>query len=129
MELYLFVVMCLCSYRITRFVVKDDFPPMIWLRDRLVGDWREVREVEKGRSWGADWTTGTLEGLPMVRRQRWHWTPQWLADLLSCPWCASGWLSLGVVAAGDAFVSVPLPAVTWIAVWGVASVIAAQDWA
>jgi hypothetical protein len=49
---------------------------------------------------------------------------EWLGDLLSCHWCASGWLSLGVVAGTDLFISVPAPVLAWGVAWSGAAVIA-----
>jgi Protein of unknown function (DUF1360) len=44
-----------------------------------------------------------------------------LGDLLTCHWCASGWISMALVAGVDWFssVPVPLPVITWAGVWAV----------
>jgi hypothetical protein len=73
--------MALSTWRLSRLVTEDDFPPVRWLRERIVG---------RG--------------------------PEWLGDLVTCPWCASAWLAAGVVAATDAFVSVPRPLLAFGAV-------------
>jgi FtsH-binding integral membrane protein len=39
-----------------------------------------------------------------------------VVDLLGCPWCITIWVAAAVVAVADAFVSVPLPVFTWLAV-------------
>lgn len=54
-----------------------------------------------------------------------HWIESarfWVIDLLDCPWCLSGWLSILFVAGVDLLtdISVPLPAILWLAVWRVA---------
>jgi hypothetical protein len=49
---------------------------------------------------------------------------EWFGDLLSCHWCASGWLSLGVVLGADLFLSVPAPVLAWGATWAGAAVLA-----
>lgn len=71
------------TWRATRLVVADDFPPVRWARRRLVAG-----------------------------------GPEWLGDLVSCAWCASVWLAAGVVAATDAWVSVPRP---WLVFGGAAA--------
>jgi hypothetical protein len=55
--------------------------------------------------------------------------PQWIADLLSCPWCASGWIALAVTAGTWAWVGLPMPVLVWFAVWAVGALIAGQEWA
>ena len=49
---------------------------------------------------------------------------EWFGDLVSCHWCASGWLALGIVFATTVFHAVPLPWLTWGAVWAGAAIIA-----
>lgn len=44
---------------------------------------------------------------------------KWAYDLLRCPWCISAWLAAGAVAIADWFYSVPLPGISWAAVWWV----------
>lgn len=126
----LLLLLTLTTYRATRFVVEDDFPPMLWIRDRLAGGWRPVTQKELtdnpsmvGRH------RRMVDDVPHVFIHRAKWVPEWLASLLSCPWCASGWLSAGIVASADAWVSVPLPVAFWGAVWGAGAILAAQSWA
>jgi hypothetical protein len=110
MDLWLLLlVMSLATYRLTRLVVEDDFPPVLWARHRLAGGW-----------------TGPDEDVPVHRAS---WVPQWLADLVSCPWCASGWIAAGVTAGVWAVVGLPVPLLVWPAVWAVGALIAAQEWA
>lgn len=47
----------------------------------------------------------------------------WLAKLLECPWCLSGWLSILAVVAVDSATSrsVPVPLLSWLAVWQVSN--------
>lgn len=140
----LLLVMSLAVYRGTRLVVADTFPPVLWLRDRLVGGWRPLTAKEQDR-YITD-VASVVEGpvaLPhprlvalmrtddqvnrYVRRSK--FSPYWLADLLSCPFCASGWIALAVTAGTWSWVSLPLPVLVWFAVWAVGGLIAAQDWA
>lgn len=143
----LLVVISLAIYRLTRLIVKDTFPPVLWLRDHLVGGWRPLTPGEwnivRARSFDPKHQPGINEQiLPFQMRDvdhgngpeasRWveraKWVPDWLAELLSCPWCASGWVSLAVVVAVAFTVGVPAPVLVWPAVWGAGSLIAAQKW-
>jgi hypothetical protein len=132
----LLIVMSLATYRLTRLVVEDTFPPVLWLRDRLVGGWRPVTEPERealaerirtGAPAQWDWEDVEGERLRYVRRAR--WTPYWLSELLSCPWCASGWVALAVTAGTWAVVGLPVPLLVWPAVWAAGALLAAQEWA
>jgi Protein of unknown function (DUF1360) len=141
-------LLSVATYRLTRLIVKDDFPPVLWMRDRLVGGWRPLTERERA-IYAATPRDGTevkvLHGQPAwirdlrdvdhgdgavvsryVRRAR--WVPVWLADLLSCPWCASGWVSLALVVAVAFTVGVPAPLLVWPAVWGAGALLAARKW-
>ncbi len=122
----LLFLLSLSTYRLTRLVVRDTFPPVLWARDRIVGGWRDVTEQEReaGISDGADEDGQSLKfNVPVA------WSPFWLRELLSCPWCASGWLSLILVAGTAICVSVPLPVLFWLASWALGSLLASQAWA
>lgn len=136
----LFVIMSLAVYRLTRLVVKDTFPPILWMRDHLVGGWRPVTAGERravaaqndGKAIAPFHVRDVDHGDGKVMSRwvdRWKWVPDWLADLLSCPWCASGWVSLAVVVTTAIMVGVPLPILVWLAVWAAGALIAAQRWA
>src|SRR5690606_5477694 len=43
----LLLVMSLATYRGTKLVVEDTFPPVLWLRDKLAGGWREPTMKEQ----------------------------------------------------------------------------------
>jgi hypothetical protein len=143
----LLIVISLAVYRVTRLLVKDTFPPVLWLRDRFVGGWRPLTSAEwelvRARSFDPKHQPGIQEeSLPFQMRdvdhgngeeasrwvEKWSWVPEWLSDLLSCPWCASGWVSLAVVAAVAYTVGVPAPVLVWPAVWAAGSLLAAQKW-
>lgn len=138
MDLWLLLlIMSLAVYRLTRLLVEDTFPPVLWLRDRLAGGWRPLTVKEQDiRSWNvAHGQADVLEELSeidgvqhrYVRRK--EWSPFWLAELISCPWCASGWVALAVTAATWATVGLPVPVLCWLAVWAAGALIAAQEWA
>lgn len=137
----LLLVMSLAVYRLTRLVVSDTFPPVLWMRDRLVGGWRPLTLKESEGNplpvmeEGQSATLARIGGLMMVDgevqryAQRWRRSPFWLAELLSCPWCASGWIAAGVTAGTWATVGLPMPLLVWPAVWGAGALLAAQEWA
>jgi hypothetical protein len=130
----LLLVMSLAVYRGTRLVVADTFPPVLWLRDRLVGGWRPLTEREWAqlRSAGSaymPWKTQSVDGVENRWVERKAWSPFWLAELLSCPWCASGWVALAVTAGTWATVGLAVPFLVWPAVWAVGALLAAQEWA
>lgn len=144
MDLWLLLlVMSLAVYRLTRLVVEDTFPPVLWLRDRLVGGWREptlkeqhhesfpTGEVDDGelRAVPGLGMFSLVDGVLLIFARRWSWSPFWLAELISCPWCASGWVAAGVTAGTWAVVGLPVPVLCWLAVWAVGALIASQAWA
>lgn len=97
-DLLVLALVALATYRLTVLVTRDEFPPVRWARVRLAGD------EEMG-----------------VRRA--SWSPEWLADLVTCCWCASVWVAGGVVAAVEVFTAagVMLPLLAWPAAAGVAA--------
>lgn len=92
----LLVLMTLATYRLTRLVVEDTFPPVAWIRERLTGHEPTLSEP--------------------YRVARWKLVPAWVGDLVSCCWCTSVWVSAGVVATVDLTVGLPLPLLAWGAV-------------
>lgn len=137
----LIACMTLANFRATRLVTKDDFPPILWLRDRLAGGWRPlttreqegpVRTPHSDESFVQDPTLGSLTFIDgqlnrYVRKAR--RSPYWLAELVSCPWCVSGWLAAALTAAVALTVGVPAPLLVWGAVWGASSLLASREWA
>jgi hypothetical protein len=133
----LLLVMSLATYRLTRLAVEDAFPPVLWVRDRVVGGWRPLTEPEQERlqmnirTGGPTlgWDQQDIDGVPHRYVRRASWSPFWLAELLSCPWCASGWIAAAVTAGTWAVAGLPVPVLVWLAVWAVGALIAAQEWA
>lgn len=140
-----FVILAAVVYRLTRLVTKDDFPPARALRDTLAGGWRPLTSGEwtilgrgtdeqvsrLGTTQGVDYGDGrgNVESRYLERAS---WVPQWLADLVSCPWCASGWIALVVTAyawtVAD-WCSLPAAPLWWIGTWGAGSLLASRSWA
>lgn len=133
--LVLLPAMALTTYRLTRLLVEDTFPPVLWLRDRLVGGWRPLTEKELAQARSAGlaympWKTTAIDDVENRWVERARWVPYWLADLLSCPFCASGWIGAGVVAgAWFAPAGLSVPVLCWFSVWAIGGVLAAQEWA
>lgn len=141
----LYLLMTLTAYRLTRLVVRDTFPPILWLRDRLAGGLRPPTRAEmfhpsfpQGEAeHGAYRTAEGLEGLwtrnddgdIVVWRTPWKHAPHWLAELITCPWCASAYVSGAVTAAVDITLGIPLPYLVGFAVWAGAALLASQEWA
>lgn len=127
-------LMMLATYRLTRLVVKDDFPPVLWARDRLCGGWRPLTSKEfasleyTGPKGDSRLDVSEIDGQRCRYVSRWTWVPEWLSDLLSCPWCASGWIALVVVSAVALTVGVPAPVLLWPAVWGGGALLASREW-
>jgi hypothetical protein len=152
------MLMALTVYRLARLVVKDTLPPVLWLRDRLVGGWRPLTQGEweqirakaaqqnrvtlvdrlgsqaddhasqpvlAGRMFGP---LSSIDGVDNRYLTRVSWSPHWLAELLSCPWCVGGWLAGAVTAATDLTVGVPLPWLSGFAVWAAGSWLASRSW-
>lgn len=114
----LFVLMALATARLTRVVVKDDFPPAYWLRSKIV--YARPPIVQRTKA-------------PTQDRKRWVNDPSqdklefwWLGALCSCAWCASAYVSGGIVFAVCALHGLPLPLLIWAAVWGAGATLAAK---
>jgi Protein of unknown function (DUF1360) len=130
---YVFALLCLAAYRLTRLLIKDTFPPVLWLRDNLVGGWRpltpgeqEIQSRQPGGNQAFPLTEiGGVTNRWVTRRS---WVPHWLAELLSCPWCASAYVSGALVAVTDITYGVPVPWLVGPAVWAVAALLSSRDW-
>lgn len=139
-EILLLVLLVLTAYRLTRLIVKDTFPPVLWVRDRVAGGWRPLTDPEWELIQG-DLPMGEtgFPKKPFVTQKindlenRWvpraAWSPYWLAELMTCPWCASAYVSGALVLATDLAVGVQWPWLMGCAVWAGASLIASKEWA
>jgi hypothetical protein len=94
----LLVLLGLTTYRATRLVVRDDFPPILWAREK-------IQQVRPTRIIG--------------HGDEAHYSYWWGGELVSCHWCASGWISLALVGLTDLFTSVPAPLLMWGATWAI----------
>lgn len=131
--LFLPFLLVFAVYRLTRLITKDDFPPVLWIRDRLAGGWRPLTGPEQSQLQGTPgkplFITQEIRGIQNRWVVRASWSPHWLAELVTCPWCASGWVSGAVVLATDLTVGLPVPWLFGPAVWGAAALMSSQEWA
>lgn len=132
-ELMLWLLLSACAYRATRLVVKDTFPPVLWTRDRLAGgwrkpteaEWRRIRDVKAGP---VPFQVTEVNGQTQRWVQRAKWSPDWLAELITCPWCASAYVSGALVAITDITVGVQWPWLMGGAVWAIAALLGSREW-
>jgi len=145
------------SYRITRLITKDTFPPILWLRDRIAGGWRPLTPKEWDQflaakrepllsgtvmkladdipGWMKSVKSIDFEGARGTQEARYvtraSWSPYWLAELLSCPWCASAYASAGLTAYGACldWYTWPMALLVWLYAWGIAAMVASKEWA
>jgi hypothetical protein len=136
----LILLMTVAAYRLTRLVIRDTFPPVLWLRDHLAGGWRDLTEPEADTFWGGTelrqrlvasklYEEGDADNGPTRYVVRWKHSPYWLAELLTCPWCASAYVSGAVTLGVDLTVGIPAPYLVGVAVWGGAAFLASKEWA
>lgn len=134
--LALALLMAIAAYRLTRLVVRDTFPPILWIRDRLAGGWRQLTLEESDDHKLAGVITSRTPYLAddddegRIRYvTRWKRSPYWLAELITCPWCASAYVSGLLTLAVDLTIGIPAPYLVGLAVWGAAALLASKEWA
>lgn len=115
----LLIVLSLATYRLTRLTVKDSFPPVRWLRCEIAWRGHPFSDAwEQDGCWESAQTAGKVDPVKVARARSLYnprWT--WLADLVTCPWCASGWISLALVLGTAWWFGMPAPMLVWWAVW------------
>lgn len=141
MNLWLFLILApmqiLAVYRLTRLMTVDEFPPVLWFRDRVVGGWRPLTEKESDQldqsiqagKGVISWQWQEIEGERSRYVHRSRLSNAFLAKLFSCPFCLSFWISAGVVlGAWFGPQDVVVPTLTGLSAWAVGGWLAAQDW-
>lgn len=114
----LLIVLSLAAYRLTRLAVKDTFPPILRVRCAIMLRGMPFKEAWENGCHAVLMRGGKLDQAKYDRaltlyRPSW----EWLADLVTCHWCASGWISLGLVLGTAWWYSLPAPVLIWFAVW------------
>jgi hypothetical protein len=104
-----FILLSLATFRLTRLVTTDDFPPIFyarrWIQTRR---YAQLREPARVRIAG---TNDSFGEEPYAD----YW---WLGELVSCIWCASAYISGVLVLITWLMHGLPLPLLWWFAVWG-----------
>jgi hypothetical protein len=108
---FVYILICLVTFRVTRLIIEDTFPPIGVPREWILNWWdpdqQDVRYVGLTGHWGA-----------LGRSLRY---------LFSCPWCMSVWVGAVVVYVFTFFVSVPLPFAAWIVSSAITGLIACVE--
>lgn len=118
--------MSLATFILTKLVVDLDFPPVLWVRDRVVGGWRPLTMKEDRTK---EFGVSVIDGVDHRHVVRTPWIPLFFAELMSCPWCVSGWLSAGIVTGTWAVTGLPVPLLLWPASWALGALLAQHDYA
>lgn len=102
-----FVLVCLGTYRITRFITRDCLPIIAVPRDWLITYCDPtIVDVE---------TKGIKKKGTFLRS---------IGYFFQCEWCMSIWVSAGVVYGTMQFTTVPLPVLWWLAASAITALIA-----
>lgn len=112
----LFVILSLATFRITRLITKDDFPPIFYVRR-----WIQTRRHAVMRKPARVKIRGTVNDYFGEGPYADYW---WLGELVSCVWCASAYVAGGLVLAVWLLHGLPLPLLWWFAVWGAGAFLA-----
>lgn len=99
---FLFVLMCLVSFRLTWFIVEDSFPLMEASREVFI----KLQQKAK------------IRNNPVTHEREYYGWKSWPAELITCYWCVSVWVSALVIALTNEFTSLSLPFLWWGAVAG-----------
>lgn len=92
-----FILLSLATYRVTRLITKDTFPPVAKLRTMIVG--KDERKFIGTRL-------------------------EWLGELLTCYWCASVWVAgVGVLIVSYLWETPPYALMMWPAAAAVSAFI------
>lgn len=141
MNLWLFLALApmqvLSVYRIARLLTVDEFPPILWFRDKVSGGWRPLTEketeeldrlIQSGKGL-VGWAWQEIDGERNRYVHRSRFSNAFLAKLFSCPFCLSFWISCAVVL-GSWFcpTDVVVPVLTLFSAWAVGGWLAAQEW-
>jgi hypothetical protein len=131
-ELVLWALLSACSYRLTRLIIRDTFPPVLWLRDRLAGGWRKMTDAEwrtvRDPKNPTPFQIRDVDGTGNRWVDRASWSPDWLAELITCPWCASAYVSGALTGITDCVIGIQWPWLMGISVWAVAAPVTARNW-
>lgn len=134
---FLLAAMSMATFILTKLVVDLDFPPVLWLRDRVIGGWRPLTLSETDRlqrsiaTPGSDlgWTWQEIDGERHLWVARTPWVPLFFAELMGCPWCVSAWMAAGVTTGVWAVAGLQVPVLYGLSTWALGALLAQHDYA
>lgn len=99
MDPFTLLVDVLATYRLTRLVTEDTFPPVKKARDWLLLRWPSPTE-SFDEAFESEVGPVNAKGRPVLREDDEWWAvhPHWFGELITCPYCASVWIAAGVLA-------------------------------
>lgn len=117
----LILLLVLATYRVTRLIIEDSFPPIAVPRDHLINWWAPDEEwiLAKDR-----------HGAYKHPKANPHWGAlgRSLRYLFTCPWCMSVWVGTAIVWGTDVwFAHVPLPVFVVAAASGLTGLMSALE--
>jgi hypothetical protein len=107
----LLVVLSFATFRVTRLIVFDTFPPIAWSR----------RKIQHARPFVRHEVDVHEDGIIRFGYVEDYW---WLGELIGCIWCASAYVSGGLVLVAWLMWGMPAPILCWLAVWGLGAFLA-----
>lgn len=116
-----FALLAFASFRLTRLIVKDDFPPIAAFRSYI----QRARPAVRKQGLAVRASNGHVERYDLdggdPNEDPWRWW--WAGELVSCHWCVSAYVAAGAVACVDITAGVPMPVLWAFATWGAAAVL------
>lgn len=107
-----YILIFLVTFRVTRLIIEDTFPPIGVPREAIMNWWVPDEE----------WLHTHPDDV-----SHWGALGRSLRYLFSCPWCMSVWVGAGVVYVFTLYESVPLPYAAWIASSAVTGLLASLE--
>jgi hypothetical protein len=112
------VLLAFAVYRATRLLTTDSFPLMLKFRTWLLSNWPETPNFKNYHV--------MRQAIKAKRDEGETWRrPYWLGELLTCRFCASGYISLAACA-----VVIPFDRtwpIAWLGVWGGSVIIGGME--
>lgn len=127
------IISALAVFRLAVFIGEDAFPPIAWLREKILARWPSedtrftVTEVDQDIEDKAWYIAGTGREVIQVEAGQWiALTPSKWSKVITCVWCSSMWIAGGAFALDYHYPQVWVPASVILALSAVAGLI--QGW-
>ncbi len=117
---YVAVLISLATFRLTRLIIKDSFPPIKTPRDAVL-NW-----LDPDDEWKIEWLARHGTGLEPPDGHLGA-LGRSLAYLITCPWCMSVWVGGGLTYVVTLYTSVPLPYLVWASACAVTGLLSLFD--